>query len=91
MPEGANVVSIHVQILSTEFLRSWSASSEGELRCLQRNGFEVEVSEDGRGAMEELVLVAQPVSKRPVFDMKGLSIPISHFCVPLSCPTSNLF
>ena len=91
MPKGANIVSIHVQILLTEFLHGWSASSEGELRCLQHNGFEVEVSKDGRQAMEELVLVAQPVSKRPVFDMKGVSIPISHFCVPLSCHTSNLF
>lgn len=46
------------------------------LDVLQRNGFEVGVSEDGRGATEELVLIAQPVSKSTVFDMRGASIPI---------------
>ncbi len=45
---------------------------------LQRNGFEVGVAKDGRGTTEELVLIAQPVSKSTVFDMKGASIPISH-------------
>ena len=48
------------------------------LDVLQRNGFEVGVSEDGRGTTEELVLIAQPVSKSTVFDMTGTSILISH-------------
>jgi hypothetical protein len=40
---------------------------------LQQNGFEVEVNdEETRGQGSRLKLVAQPVSKSTVFDMKGL-------------------
>lgn len=49
------------------------------LDVLQRNGFEVNVSEDGGGTTEELVLLTQPVSKSTVFDMEGASISHSKF------------
>ena len=52
------------------------------LDVLQRNGFEVGVSEDGMGTAEELVLIAQPVSKSTVFDMRGA--PISY--IPILFP-----
>lgn len=62
------------------------------LDVLQRNGFEVGVSEDGRATTEELVLIAQPVSKSTVFDMKGASIPVSHspFLCPVVVPLSQM-
>jgi len=42
------------------------------MEVLQSNGFEVAVVEDARpGSGERLKLVAQPVSKGTVFDMKG--------------------
>ena len=57
------------------------------LEVLQRNGFEVAVSEDGRGTTEELVLVAQPVSKSTVFDMMGTSISHSRFLCSVVVPS----
>jgi DNA mismatch repair protein PMS2 len=40
---------------------------------LRQNGFEVEVDSEGEhGRGNRLKLVAQPISKRTVFDMKGL-------------------
>ena len=57
------------------------------LDVLQRNGFEVAVSEDGRGTTEELVLIAQPVSKSTVFDMMGTSISHSPFLCPGVVPS----
>ena len=57
------------------------------LDVLQRNGFEVAVSEDGRETIEELVLIAQPVSKSTVFDMMGASISHSPFLCPVVMPS----
>lgn len=40
---------------------------------LKRNGFEIDLDEDpAPGLAHRLKLVAQPVSKSTVFDMKGL-------------------
>ena len=52
------------------------------LDVLQRNGFEVGFSEGESGTTEELVLVAQPVSKSTVFDIRGAS----HFPFPIPIP-----
>ena len=61
------------------------------LDVLQRNGFEVAVSEDGRGTTEELVLIARPVSKSTAFDMMGASFSQSPFLCPVVVSSSDMF
>ena len=48
------------------------------IELLKQNGFEVEIADDvGSGQRNRLNLVAQPVSKSTVFDMKGTYL--QHF------------
>ena len=56
---------------------------------LRKNGFDIEVEEVDEEESRRLKVVAQPVSKETVFDLKGLALPSIWIRLPLLMPSSR--
>ena len=71
-------IHLHIRPKPLELTAADELVAIENIDILRRNGFEIEIDDSGPQGGHRLSLVAQPVSKATVFDMRGKYMWLSY-------------